>query len=83
MKLVEVLWEDAETSSGWIPPEAVEGYGKTSLLCIQVGLLLSKDKNSVVLSSGYNTLGHAQGLMRIPTGMIRKIRVLGKVTEID
>lgn len=77
MKIVEVAWTDACAAEGW---------GRTSKLdpceAVNVGILVSRDKEAIHLISALNSSDQIGGRFRIPTGMIRSVRVVGTVKGI-
>ena len=76
MKIVEVLWDDACSASGW--REAAELKNNVALSpCRTVGYILHKTSKflSIVQSMG-ETNGYAADATTIPVSCIRKVRKL-------
>ena len=73
--LVEVWWSDAsEMESGWasdLEPPAMA-------MALSVGFLLHKDKDHYVIALDTDEHGSHNGRSQIPTGMVKKVKVLRK-----
>jgi hypothetical protein len=73
MKIVEVLWEDITSNTGWHEPKEILHYKPLEIKT--VGYLINKDKK-------YLKLGHTvsedndSDFTIIPVGVIKKIRSL-------
>lgn len=73
--LVEVIWADAsEMEPGWA--DSVEPPAMA--LALSVGFLILKDKDHIVLALDTDEQGHHNGRSQIPTGMVKKIKILRK-----
>lgn len=77
MRIVEVTWEDASSTEGWMPPDEADGYHEREYICVTVGYLVKRDKRGVTLSATVNCTGARGGTWHIPAGMIRRVRSLG------
>ena len=79
LRIVEVTWEDAQSSEPW----EYDGKLLGAFMCLTVGILIKRDKEAIHLSSTLAGNGAKAGNWRIPAGMVKKIRTLGsiKVTE--
>jgi len=76
--LVEVWWVDAsEMAHGW----ADEVPKPEAALVLSVGFLLSSDKDHVVIALDTDEQGMHNGRGQIPTGMVKKIKVLRKADK--
>ena len=73
--LAEIWWADAsEMEGGWqadLEPPAMA-------LALSVGFLIHKDQNHYVLALDTDENGHHNGRSQIPTGMVKKIKILRK-----
>lgn len=74
IKLVEISWIDAEQSSGWSHDDPKDDK---PIIIKTYGLLVRKTKDWVIHADSYlpdtKTWG---GRGKIPTGMVRKIKVI-------
>ena len=76
--LCEIIWADAtDMEGGWKdtlepPPMA---------LALSVGFLIHKDKNHYVLALDTDENGHHNGRSQIPTGMVKKVKILRKADK--
>lgn len=73
--MVEVLWEDSMSMGRWHTPEEEETWLKDTQLIRSVGYLLTKDAKHVLLYQSQAQQERCAHL-RIPSGMVRKIRRL-------
>jgi len=73
LKVVEVLWEDACSSDPWTEG----GHLLDEYMAITVGILVRRDKHAIHLTSAISNADQRAGRWRIPSGMIRKVRVIG------
>ena len=76
--LCEIIWQDAsEMEGGWSnslePPEMA--------LALSVGFLIHKDRDHYVLALDTDEHGSHNGRSQIPTGMVKKIKVLRKADK--
>lgn len=75
VNLVEVVWHDACTDSGW------ETHDKTNIteeLMITIGFLVARSENVVIIASSLDQESHlmSNSRIKIPVGMIKTIREL-------
>lgn len=73
--LVEVIWEDAsDAAPGWTK----EVEDDEPALALSVGFLVKKTKERIYLAQDLDHEGHHNGRGKIPSGMVRNIKVLRK-----
>jgi hypothetical protein len=75
---VEVLWDDACSYTSWHSRKAAKRWAKGRYRCRSVGLLVSESKTGLTLALSENCFGGYGDLLRIPRGMVLKVRVLAK-----
>lgn len=71
--LVEVIWEDAESSVGW------EGEGETNhepAMVITVGFLIYHSEKILHIASTTDADRNTNARLKIPSGMVRSMKVL-------
>jgi hypothetical protein len=76
--LVEILWDDAGTSSGWENETAIKPEEE---LVTTIGFLVKKTKKCFIVaaSSYYNEVDEEycfNARIQIPKGMVKKVKVL-------
>ena len=72
-----VDWEDAEVSAGWHSADAAKIWRPP--IVRSVGVVIASSKDKVVLAGDYSAPGdELNRLTRIPTSMVRAVRVLEK-----
>ena len=65
--VVEVIWEDAHSTMGWVPPEGVDDFVKADEgIVVDVGYLLEETEEHVLLATKISAGGQFGGLMKIP-----------------
>ena len=74
MKLVKVLWRDAETSHGW---EEVSEFEAGPPLAITVGILIT-DKPTFIVVANTKSGDMVNGTMKIPRKMIVIVKELNE-----
>ena len=73
--MVEVWWDDAsEMAPGWA--DEVEKVEPS--MALSVGFLIQHDKHHLVIALDTDENGHHNGRSQIPSGMVKKIKVLRK-----
>lgn len=73
--MVEVIWNDAsDLTSGWTNTISDD----EPALALSVGFLIRKTEEHIVIALDTDGDGHHNGRSQIPTGMVKKIRVLRK-----
>ena len=72
--LIEVLWADAATESGW---EADEDLQDGDEIAVTVGFEVKDTQTHLFVASTYDP-NHSNARIKIPKGMIRKRTVLKK-----
>lgn len=80
-RIVEVTWEDAYTRTGWEHEKFYKEHGHGDPVVVRsVGYLLARDENRTTIVQSGNVDGrhNVDGSITIPTGCIKKIRVLRK-----
>ena len=77
-KIVEVLWEDACSADPWSRSAAP----LDPCLSLTVGIQMGRDDKGIYLAAAVNTSGQRASRWRIPAGMIRRVRVLGTLSEL-
>ncbi len=75
VNLVEVVWHDACTDSGW------ETHDKTNIteeLMVTIGFLVARSENVIIIASSLDQESHlmSNSRIKIPVGMIKTIREL-------
>jgi len=77
LKVVEVKWQDAESSSGWFRFDQKE----ECVLVSTVGLYVGKTPDSVVLASSLDPeTGKFCDKHKIPKGMVKEQRTIEIIT---
>ena len=71
---VEVTWEDASSAPGW----AEKGQAPERVMCTNVGILISRDATALVLAAGITSTEANGDPWRIPAGMVRHVRRIGR-----
>lgn len=77
-RIVEVLWEDACSSDPW--SRATDPLD--ACLSLTVGIQMGRDEKGIYLAGAVNNSGQRASRWRIPAGMIRRVRVLGTLSEL-
>lgn len=75
LPLVEIVWHDACTDSGW------ETHDKTNTneeLMVTIGFMVARGENVVVIASSLDQESHlmSNSRIKIPVGMIKSIKEL-------
>ena len=74
MKIVKVTWEDACGGDRW---EDMEDVKLDDYIVETVGFLLKKtDKHIIVVNQVCHVHGKGNNFMKIPMGMVRKVKYL-------
>lgn len=75
LPLVEIVWHDACTDSGW---ETHEKADITEELMITIGFLVARSPTLVIVASSLDQESHlmSNSRIKIPVGMIKSIREL-------
>lgn len=73
--LVEIRWDDAETSGGW---EQASDLKPVHAEAITVGFVVAETKDHVVIASTIGEDGSTNGRIQIPVKMILKRRMMRK-----
>lgn len=76
-RALAVWWEDAFSHDAWTQDTAAIVNQKN--LVVSVGLELANDAGGITLALSANTVGERGGVWKIPRGMVRKVRVLGRL----
>lgn len=76
-RAVAVWWEDAFSHDSWTGD--TDSIIKHKCLVLSIGLELSNDDRGIVLALSSNASGDSGGVWKIPRGMVRKVRVLGRM----
>jgi len=71
--LVEVIWEDAESSIGWEGPEETD-HGTP--LVLTVGFLIHQSDKVIHIASTVDKEKSSNARLKIPAGMVREMKVL-------
>lgn len=81
LPIVRVSWLDASSHMGWVGEDQYKRILDHNVEVETLGFLVRKDRKNVVviqtLSDSENTCGIGN-VMKIPTGMVKKIHPLGK-----
>jgi hypothetical protein len=80
LKLVEVTWWDAHTSSNWRAIQSVPGEN-IPMLCKTAGYVTDRNKDYLAIASSLShnpdgSVYDVSSLTHIPIGMIKKTRVI-------
>ena len=71
-KLVAVVWDDAETETGWDqPPDKLEHK-----LCLTVGFLIKQTKHHLMIASTCDAEKNTNGRIQIPRAMVKTLENL-------
>lgn len=76
-RALAVWWEDAFSHDAWTQDTA--SIIKHRCLVISVGVELANDAGGITLALSSNASGDHGGVWKIPRGMVRKVRVLGRL----
>jgi hypothetical protein len=76
--LVEVLWEDAESSVGW---EGAEETNHDPAMVLTVGFLIHQTDNILHIASTTDKERNTNARLKIPAGMVRSMKVLKAATK--
>jgi hypothetical protein len=79
MRVLAVWWEDASSHDAWASEVEVSDFCGEPCTTLTVGIEVSNDEKAVVVMTATNVIDQSAGIWRIPRGMVRKVRVLGKV----
>lgn len=71
--LVEVVWEDAESSIGW---EGAEETNHEPAMVITVGFLIHHTDKILHIASTTDKERNTNARLKIPAGMVRSMKVL-------
>ena len=71
IRVVKVYWVDSQMSSGWR-----ELDDPSDLLCVSVGVFISKTKDRVTLATSINSYDLHADIMEIPLCCIKRIQFL-------
>jgi hypothetical protein len=81
MKIVRVVWDDAEDPSEgktWLDGEDVDTFSKHDCTVESIGYLVSKTAKYVTLAADWiDELKHWGRVTKIPTGMVTKFEEIG------
>lgn len=77
IRALAVWWEDAFSHDSWT--RDVDDIVKNTCLCLTVGLEIANDEKGIVLAAAVNTAEQRGGVWKIPRGMVRRVRVLGRL----
>ena len=69
--LVEIMWDDAETSDGWEEPVSE----LKAAVATTVGFLVRESERHLLIASTYDP-NHTNGRIQIPIGMVVSRKVL-------
>ena len=76
IRLVCVVWQDAETSPGWFHHDPKEKICPVK----SYGLLVARDKDAVTLASTFDPeTGKWCDKIKIPTGMVKSVKTIASV----
>lgn len=81
--VVEVIWEDAVSQEQWAEAAGIVAFRREQVLVVTVGLLVERSKRYVVVASSHSSLDHHGGLWKIPTGMVRSVRQIGRSRRLE
>jgi len=73
IKIVQVMWEDITSQPGWVDEEDADIQ---TCMCTSVGVLIAKTKQHITIAQTYADAGMWGNVKKIPTGVVRKIKVL-------
>lgn len=76
--LVEVEWEDAESSQGW---EGVEESNHEAAMVITVGFLIHQTDKILHIASTVDTAKNTNARLKIPVGMVHTMKTLKKASK--
>jgi hypothetical protein len=76
-RAIAVWWEDAFSHDGWTSDAQTIIDGKC--LVLSVGVELANNDDGITLAVSCNAADQNGGVWKIPRGMVRKIRVLGRL----
>jgi hypothetical protein len=84
MDIVIVVWDDAESREEWMPIHEVRRFGHTPTVIQDIGVLLGKTENEVVICSALSadkldgTKEYAY-VRRIPMGMVKDLKYVAQI----
>lgn len=76
-RALAVWWEDAFSHDAWT--QDTDSIVRAQCLVLSVGLEVGNDEKGITLSLSANANGDRGGTWKIPRGMVRKVKVLGKL----
>lgn len=71
--LVEVIWEDAESSVGW---EGEQETNHETPMVLTVGFLIHQSDKVINIASTVDKEKSTNARLKIPAGMVRNLKVL-------
>ncbi len=76
--MVAVLWEDAETDSGWDTHDSKEA---TAPIVLTVGFLVKESRGAIVVASTVDSDISNNSRILIPSRMIKSMEIIHDVTS--
>lgn len=78
--LVEVVWDDPTSlPDGWAEKGTVPQHVET--LCLSVGFMVARTEDYIILAQDTDTDGEHNTRSRIPSGVVKSLKVLRKADE--
>jgi hypothetical protein len=78
MKKVYIEWHDSYTTDTWQNTQAAIAGCRSMMLCKSIGYMLDKNKKNITFCHTLNEEGQVTGVMHIPVGCIKKMKVFKK-----
>lgn len=78
IRVLAVWWEDAMSHDEWADKSETAAFVRESGTTVTVGLEVVSNDSAVVLACSMNP-GQAGGIWRIPRGMVKRVKVLGRI----
>lgn len=71
--LLAILWEDAETASGW---DTTDNVHAVAPVVLTVGFLIKEGRNAIVVASTVDSEESNNARMLIPKKMIKSVEII-------
>ena len=78
--IVEIIWEDIGSPSGWIKP-GHDSITSDPILITSVGYLIMDTPEYIVYASDVANDGDVNGRTQVPRGNVKRIKIIKKVRE--
>lgn len=76
--IVKIEWRDAFSESNWTRIKRITDEDIVPVNCVTIGYRIKEDKEHVLISGTVSDCGDTTGMMCVPKGMVRSIRILHK-----